>query len=127
MMKKITVWTSGPEKVTDLLMSAECGICPESHWLHPKTRIKELIGYIKRHDRLDILTWDELTMLIVMAASDEGIAEVEVKYWEADKDEPTAIPMIDGALKLWPDPSGFHNERREVLFGKGVFDGDDND
>lgn len=124
-MKKITVWTSDPEKVGDLLMDAECGICPDSHWPHPKTRVEELVKTIKRHDRLDILTWDELTMLVVMTASKDGVAEVEVKYWESGKNEPTAIPMVNGRLESWPDPNGFFTERRKVLFGGGLLKDDE--
>ena len=119
---KITIHTSGPDMVARLLYKVDDGvfgaIVPEQLWLHPRERMQEFISRIKEGRDLVVLTWDELTVCIALAAAAEGAAEVEVVYHRDDGD---VVLKADGhgSLPSWPDPSGFFNERRDVLFSDG--------
>ena len=124
----ITVYTSAPGMVDRLFPRGRASelvpvvdVLPEDRWLHPRARMQGLISLIKEGDEhLAVLTWDELSMLVCMSAAAEGVADVEVKYFTDGADEPVVLKADGrGALPSWPDPSGFFNERRDVLFSDG--------
>ena len=119
---KLTIHTSGPDLVARLLYKVDDGVfgalVPEQEWLHPRKRMREFISRVKEGRDLVVLTWDELVVLVALTAAAEGVAEVEVVY---HRDEGDVVLKADGrgALPSWPDPSGFFNERRDVLFSDG--------
>lgn len=126
---KITILTSDPERVlgkrglvsSDTTLKIHYDVFPEIRWLHPTARLEGMVKLIKKGYDLSVVTWDELTMLVAMAASREKVADVEVLYYTVDGDEPVAIKMTDGTLSSWPDRTGFFTQRRKALFDGPLF------
>lgn len=120
---KITVTTSGPALVD--AVRALCGrdvVCPEAKWVHPRTRLRELVKLVQAGKDLDLLTWDELTLDLALSVSATKLADVEVRYFN-QVSEPIVLEARGGSLAGWPDPHGFFTERDAVLFDEHLFDG----
>ena len=120
---KITVYTSDPERAegdNGLLYNEKMpafDFLPEVSWIHPTARLNGLRKQIEAGKDLKIVTWDELTMLILLDAAAKG-AELEVRYYREGADEPVVLKADEhGALPSWPSKDGFFTQRSKVLFG----------
>lgn len=120
----IVVYTSDPGSVDRLLSRGRSAgfVLPEERWLHPRTRLRELVSLVEKGgERLSVLTWDELTVLVCLAAAAERVAEVEVRYFLDGQDEPLVLKADErGSLSGWPDEDGFFSERSEVIFSENA-------